>query len=78
MAAQVEGEGGPVHRGGRRGDVGRDGRQRDGAAGGGVDLHGARRDEVDRTQPAYDLEAGEHADILPGPARSRRRAPIGT
>ena len=40
-----------------------------------VDLHRARRDEVDRTQPADDLEAGEHAHILPGPARESQKGP---
>ncbi len=75
MAAQVEGEGGPVHRGGGGGDVRRDDRQRDRSAGGGVDLHRARRDEVDRPQSAYDLEAGEHADILAGPGPESQKGP---
>ena len=31
----------------------------------GVDLHGTGCDQVDRAQPADDLEAGEHRPILP-------------
>ena len=54
-----------VETGRGRCDVRRHGRHRDLARLVGLDLHGAGCDQVDRAQPADDLEAGEHRPILP-------------